>query len=166
MMVVLSTIPPGLVIAHTEARACLATDQEQATVSVARGSDGMEGSPPDRPADCRLLEHVASQNCALGNENAEVPVSATASTRVGTLTMPDVVTAILDRRVSCPQATSAALVRERDGDGVAVHLVLLDEAQQPLSARPGSVIAVTFAARDLGPGLRAAFADRQAIILR
>jgi len=132
---------------------------------VARGSDGMEGSPPDRPADCRLLEHVASQNCALDG-SAEVPVSATGVHQVGTLMLSDVVTAILDRRVSCPQATSAALVRERDGDGVAVHLVLLDEADQPLSAGHGSVIAVTFAARDLGPDLRAAFADRQAIILR
>ena len=129
----------------------------------------MEGSPPDRPADCRLLQHVASQNCALddgGAEVAEIPVSAAANTRVGTLTLPDVVMAILDRRVGYPQATSAALIRERDGDGVAVHLVLLDEAQQPLPAGPGSVIAVTFAARDLGPDLRAAFADRPVVILR
>jgi hypothetical protein len=165
MMAVLSTIPAGLVIADTEDRACPATDQEQATVSVARGSDGMEGSPPERPADCRLLEHVASQNCALDG-SAEVPVSTAGTHQVGTLMLSDVVMAILDRRVSCPGATSAALVRERDGDGVAVHLVLLDEADQPLSAGPGSVIAVTFAAQDLGPDLRAAFADRQAIILR
>jgi hypothetical protein len=88
----------------------------------------MEGSPPDRPADRRLIEHVATQNCALDDRSAEV--------------------------------------RERDGDGVTVHLVLLDEAQQPLPAGPGSVIAVTFAARDLGPDLRAAFADRQVVILR
>jgi hypothetical protein len=93
-------------------------------------------------------------------------VSATGVHQVGTLMLSDVVMAILDRRVSCPQATSAALVRERDGDGVAVHLVLLDEARQPLSAGHGSVIAVTFAARDLGPDLQAAFADRQVIILR
>ena len=166
MMAVLSTMSPGLVVAHTEARACPATDQEQATVSVARGSDGMEGSPPDRPADCRLIEHVAFQNCALDDGSAEPPVSAAANTRVGTLMLSDVVMAILDRRVSCPQATSAALVRERDGDGVAVHLVLLDEAEQPLSAGPGSVIAVTFAARDLGPDLVTAFADREVIILR
>ncbi len=45
-------------------------------------------------------------------------------------------------------------------------LVLLDEAGQPLAAGPGSVIAVTFAARDLGPDLRAAFAGRPAVILR
>jgi hypothetical protein len=78
------------------------------------------------------------------------------------------VMAILDRRASCPQATSAALVRERDGDGVVVHLVLLDEAGQPLPAgsRSGSVIAVTFAARDLGPDLRSAFGDRPVVILR
>jgi hypothetical protein len=135
-MAVLSTIRPAPAIAQTEGRACPATDQEQATVSVARGSDGMEGSPPHRPADCRLL------------------------------TLPDVVMAILDRRASCPQATSAALVRERDGDGVVVHLVLLDEAGQPLSAGSGSVIAVTFAARDLGPDLRSAFGDRPVVILR
>ena len=126
----------------------------------------MEGSPPDRPADCRLLQQVASQNCALDDGGAKVPVSAAANTRVSTLTLPDVVMAILDRRVSYPRATSAALIRERDGDGVAVHLVLLDEAQQPLPAGPGSVIAVTFAARDLGPDLRAAFADRPVVILR
>ena len=162
----LSTISPGLVITHTEARVGPATDQEQATVSVARGSDGMEGSPPDRPADCRLIEHVAFQNCALDDGSAEPPVSAAANTRVGTLMLSDVVMAILDRQVSCPQATSAALVRERDGDGVTVHLVLLDEAQQPLPAGSGSVIAVTFAARDLGPDLRAAFAGRPAVILR
>ena len=125
----------------------------------------MEGSPPDRPADCRLLEHVAFQNCALDG-SAEVPVSATGVHQIGTLMLSDVVMAILDRRVSCPQARSAALVRERDGDGVAVHLVLLDEAEQPLSAGPGSVIAVTFAARDLGPDLVTAFADREVIILR
>ena len=165
MTAVLSTMPPGPVSAHTEARACPATDQEQATVNVARGSDGMEGSPPDRPADCRLLEHVASQNCALDG-SAEVPVSVTNVHQIGTLKLADVVMAILDRRVSCPQATSAALIRERDGDGVAVHLILLDEAQQPLSAGSGSVIAVTFAARDLGPDLVAAFADRQVLILR
>ena len=55
--------------------------------------------------------------------------------------------------------------RERDGDGVTVHLVLLDAAQQPLPAGPGSVTAVTFAARDLAPDLRAAFDGRQAVIL-
>jgi hypothetical protein len=136
MMAVLSTIPPGPVIAHTEARAGPATDQEQATLSVARGSDGMEGSPPHRPADCRPLM------------------------------LSDVVVAILDRRVSCPEATSAALVRERDGDGVAVHLILLDDAGQPLPAGPGSVIAATFGAQELGPDLRDAFGDRSVVILR
>jgi hypothetical protein len=165
-MAVLSTIPAGRLIAHTEARACPAIDQEQATVSVARGSDGMEGSPPDRPANCRLLEHVASQNCALGGGSAEEPVSAAGVHRVGTLMLSDVVMAILDRRASFPQAASAALIRERDGDGVAVHLVLLDEAQQPLSAGPGSIVAVTFAALDLGRDLLAAFGDRRVIILR
>jgi hypothetical protein len=67
---------------------------------------------------------------------------------------------------SRPRTARWTLVRERDGDGVAVHLVLLDEAQQPLSAGPGSVVAVTFAARGLGPDLRAVFADGPVVILR
>jgi hypothetical protein len=126
----------------------------------------MEGSPPDRPADCRLLQPVASQNCALGGGGAEEQVSAAGVHRVGTLMLSDVVMAILDRRASYPQAASAALIRERDGDGVAVHLVLLDEAQQPLSSGPGNIVAVTFAALDLGRDLVAAFGDRQVVILR
>ena len=48
------------------------------------------------------------------------------------LTLSDVVMAILESRASYPLAASAALVREGDGDGTAVHLVLLDEKQQPL----------------------------------
>ena len=47
-----------------------------------------------------------------------------------------------------------------------VHLVLLDEKQQPLFAAPGVIIAVTYAAQHLDSDVVAAFGDRKAIILR
>lgn len=83
-----------------------------------------------------------------------------------TLTLSDVVMTILDSRASYPMAASAALIRERDGDGIAVHLVLLDEKQQPLFAAPGVIIAVTYAAQRLDSDVVAAFGDRKVIILK
>jgi hypothetical protein len=85
---------------------------------------------------------------------------------VTTLTLSDVVMTILDSRASYPMAASAALIRERDGDGIAVHLVLLDEKQQPLFAAPGVIIAVTYAAQRLDSDVVAAFGDRKVIILK
>ena len=84
--------------------------------------------------------------------------------RVGTLTLADVVMAILESRASYPLAASAALVRE--GDGTAVHLVLLDEKQQPLFAAPGVIIAVTYEAERLDSDVVAAFGGRNVIILK
>ncbi len=93
----------------------------------------MEGSPPDRPGYHRLLRHVASDYAG----GADEPVSTHAVQRVETLTLPDVVMTILESRASYPLAASAALIREPDGDGTVVHLVLLDGEQQPLSAARG-----------------------------
>jgi hypothetical protein len=46
-----------------------------------------------------------------------------------------------------------------------VHLVLLDDQQQPLYAAPGVIIAVTYAAQHLDSDVLAAFGDRNVIIL-
>ena len=136
-----------------------AIDQEQA---MARGPDDTEGSPPARPADRSLLGHVAS-NCGGG---ADEPVTAMGVQRVATLTLSDVVMAILASRGSYPLAAAAALIRETDGAGTAVHVVLLDGEQQPLLAAPGIIIAVTFAADHLDGDVVAAFGDRKVIILK
>jgi hypothetical protein len=85
---------------------------------------------------------------------------------VATLTLSEVVMAILDSRASYPLAASAALIRERDGEGVVVHLVLLGEKQEPLFAAPGVIIAVTYAAQHLDSDVVAAFGDRNVIILK
>ena len=74
--------------------------------------------------------------------------------------------AILDSRDNCPLAASVALIRERDGAGVVVHLVRLDERQEPLFAAPGVIIAVTYAAQHLDSDVVAAFGDRKVIILK
>ena len=83
----------------------------------------MEGSPPDHLGDHNVLRHVAP-NYGGGTDG---PVNAHGVQRVATLTLSDVVMAILESRASYPLAASAALIREGDGDGTAVHLVLLDE---------------------------------------
>ena len=129
---------------------------------MARGPDDMEGSSPGRPADRSLLGHVASHYSG----GADEPVSAMGVQRVVTLTLSDVVMTILESRASYPLAASAALIREADGPGTAVHLVLLDEEQQPLSAAPGVIIAVTFAADHLDGDVVTAFGDRKVIILK
>lgn len=126
----------------------------------------MEGSPPDRPDDRNLLRYVASHY----GGGADDPVSEIGVQigvqHVATLTLPEVVMAILDSRANYPVAASAALIRERDGEGVVVHLVLLDGKQEPLFAAPGVIIAVTYAVQHLGSDVVAAFGDRKVIILR
>jgi hypothetical protein len=74
--------------------------------------------------------------------------------------------AILDSRASYPVAASAAPIRERDGQGVVVHLVLPAEKQEPLFAAPGVIIAVTYAAQHLGSDVVAAFGNRKVIFLK
>jgi len=122
----------------------------------------MEGSPPDRPDDRNLLRYVASHY----GGGADDPVSAIGVQHVATLTLSEVVMAILDSRANYPVAASAALIRERDGEGVVVHLVLLDGKQEPLFAAPGVIIAVTYAAQHLDSDVVAAFGDRKVIILK
>jgi hypothetical protein len=137
------------------------------------GPDDKEGSPPDRRAGHNLLRQVASHY----RGGADDLVSASGVQQVATLTLPDVVMAILESRASYPQAASAALVRERGdasaadggnsdgGSSAVVHLVLLDDQQQPLYAAPGVIIAVTYAAQHLDSDVLAAFGDRNVIIL-
>jgi hypothetical protein len=84
---------------------------------------------------------------------------------MGTLTLSDVIVAILDSRAGFPLAASAALIRERDGEDEVVHLVLLDSEREPLIVGSGTMIGVTYAARQLGPDILAAFGDRQIIVL-
>jgi len=122
----------------------------------------MEGSSPDRLTDHNLLGHVASHY----GGGTDEPVNTSGVQRVGTLTLSDVVMAILESRASYPLAASAALIREGDGDGTAVHLVLLDERQQPLFAAPGVIIAITYETERLDSDVVAAFGDRNVIILK
>ena len=93
----------------------------------------MEGSSPDHLGDHNLLRHVAP-NYGGGTDGPETH----GVQRVATLTLSDVVMAILESRASYPLAASAALIREGDGDGTAVHLVLLDESGSRCLPRPGS----------------------------
>lgn len=83
-----------------------------------------------------------------------------------TLTLPDVVMAILDRRSRFPRATSAALIREREGENVFVYIVLLDENRDPIFAGPGTITAARYVTRHLDEDLARAFGDKHAIILK
>ena len=85
--------------------------------------------------------------------------------RVGTLTLSDVIMAILDSRAGFPMAASAALIRERGALDDVIHLVLLDRDREPLFAASGAMIGVTYAAGRLDSDLLAAFGDREIIVL-
>jgi hypothetical protein len=82
-----------------------------------------------------------------------------------TLTLSDVIVAILDSRASFPLAAAAALVRERDGEDQVIHLVLLGENREPLCTDSGTMAGVTYAAGRLDKDLLAAFGDKQIIVL-
>jgi hypothetical protein len=136
-------------------------------------SDGVEGRSPDSPGDRRLLSRFASRRRpgAPDPPGAEDPLGlATGGVqRMDTLTLSDVVVAILDSRANFPLAASAALIRERDGEAEeseVVHLVLLDEEREPLVIGAGSLVAVTYAARCLGQDMLDAFGDREIIVLK
>jgi hypothetical protein len=128
---------------------------------VADASDGEEGSSPDSPVDWSLLDAGIS---ALRGGSEDRP-GGTGVQRIDTLTLSEVVIAILDSRLSYPLAASAALVRERAGAGELIHLVLLDEDRQPLVSEPGTVPAITYAARQLDKDLLGAFGDKEVIVL-
>jgi len=129
---------------------------------VAGVSDNEEGSSPDNPADRSLLSKVTAKL----RGGAKDSLSATGVQRMDTLMLADVIMAILDSRASFPLAASAALIRERAGPDEVIHLVLLDEERQPLFVGPGTMIAVTYAARRLDQDILAAFGDREVIVLR
>ncbi len=89
---------------------------------------------------------------------------------VETLSLAEVVLAILREQRKAPLATAAAIVRERRDDGFLVRVRLL-EGTPPLAGdpgvneAPGSLIAA-FAALHLGPELLDAFGDNNVIILK
>lgn len=90
--------------------------------------------------------------------------------RVETLSLAEVVLAILRAQSKAPSATAAAIVRERHDDGFLVRVRLL-EGTPPLAGdpgvneAPGSLIAA-FATLHLGPELLSAFGENDVIILK
>lgn len=90
--------------------------------------------------------------------------------RVETLSLAEVVLAILREQRKAPLATAAAIVREKYDDGFLVRVRLL-EGTPPLAGDPGakeasgSLIAA-FAALHLGPELLDAFGENDVIILK
>ena len=131
-------------------------------LTVADGPEGKEGSPPDSPDDHHPLRKVASDH----DGGAENPRGLTGAQRMETLTLPDVIMAILDSRSRFLRAASAAVIREPDGADVFVYVVLLDKKRQPIFVEPGIITAVTYVTRHLDADIRAAFGDRMAIILQ
>jgi hypothetical protein len=131
-------------------------------LAVADGPEGKEGSPPDSPGDHHPLGNVASDH----GGGAEDPLNAAGAERTETLTLPDVIMAILDCRSRFPQAASAALIREPEDEDEFVYIVLLDENRQPIFVEPGTITAATYVTRHLGEDLAAAFGDKKAIVLK
>lgn len=129
-------------------------------VAVADGPEGKEGSPPDNPADYPLRNVASDQG-----GGAEDSLNGTGAERMETLKLPDVIMAILACRSRFPQATSAALIREREDEDVFVYLVLLDEKRQPIYVEPGTITAAMYVTRHLGQDLVAAFGGRNAVVL-
>jgi hypothetical protein len=105
--------------------------------------EGPAGDEPSRPADWLQVE---------------------------TLSLAEVVLAILRAQRKAPLATAAAIVKERGDSGFLVHVRLL-EGTPPLAddpdanKAPGSLIAA-FAARHLGQELLDAFGNNDMIILK
>jgi hypothetical protein len=90
--------------------------------------------------------------------------------RVETLSLAEVVLAILRAQRKAPMATAAAIVREKHDEGILVRVRLL-EGTPPLAGdpgvqeAPGSLIAA-FAAVHLGQELLDAFGEKDVIILK
>lgn len=90
--------------------------------------------------------------------------------RVETLSLAEVVLAILREQRKAPLATAAAIVREKDGEGFLVSVRLL-EGTPPLAGDPGvkeasGNLIAAFAAVHLGPELLDAFGENDVIILK
>ena len=82
-----------------------------------------------------------------------------------TLSVTQVVMAILEARKTMPWATAAAISRETHRDQVCVRVRLLDRSSDDLSQGHGEVVAV-FTVRQLGEDLAAAFGQKDVIILK
>jgi len=90
--------------------------------------------------------------------------------RVETLSLAEVVLAILREQRKAPLATAAAIVRERHDDGFLVRVRLL-EGTPPLAGDPGvkeapGRLIAAFAAVHIGPELLDAFGENDVIILK
>jgi hypothetical protein len=129
---------------------------------VAEVPDNQEGSSPGDPAGEGLLSEIASGP----GGGAQNSLSAISVQRVDTLMLSDVVMAIIESRESFPLAAYAALVRERDGEDLVIHLVLLDGKRQPLFIKPGIMISFTYIARHLAGDISATFGDKEVVILK
>jgi hypothetical protein len=95
---------------------------------------------------------------------------AASEQRVETLSLAEVVLAILRAQRTAPLATAAAIVKESDDAGFLVRVRLL-EGTPPLAGEPGvkeapGQLIAAFAALHLGPELQDAFGERDVIILK
>jgi hypothetical protein len=90
--------------------------------------------------------------------------------RVETLSLAEVVLAILRAQRKAPQATAAAIVKEKQDEGFLVRVRLL-EGTPPLAGDPGvteaaGCVVAAFAALRLGQELLDAFGGKDVIILK
>lgn len=90
--------------------------------------------------------------------------------RVETLSLAEVVLAIIRAQRKAPLATAAAIVRERHDGGFLVRMRLL-EGTPPLAGDPGAneapgILIAAFAALHLGQELLDAFGENDVIILK
>lgn len=91
--------------------------------------------------------------------------------QVQTLGVAEIALAILDARKAMPEATAAAVSREKHGGGFRVRIRLLGDAPSTAGGNPqdqqsaGEEIAI-FVARELGQDLADAFGGRDVIILK
>jgi hypothetical protein len=82
-----------------------------------------------------------------------------------TLSVTQVVLAILEARKSMPWATAASISRETRGDLVCVRVRLLESTSDTAPEKHGEVVAV-FTVRRLGEDLATAFGQKDVIILK
>jgi hypothetical protein len=82
---------------------------------------------------------------------------------VETLSVTQVVLAILEARKTMPWATAASISRETQGDQVCVSVRLLESTSEP--EKHGEAVAI-FTVRRLGEDLATAFGPKDVIILK